>query len=50
MRNETRFRMVERRDPERFHRLVAMAEKQAAQRLAVYKQLAGITVPLIEDK
>ena len=45
MRGETRFRMVERRDPERFRRLVSMAEHDAARRLAVYKQLAGITIP-----
>jgi pyruvate-ferredoxin/flavodoxin oxidoreductase len=45
MRNEMRFRMVERRDPERFRRLMAMAEREAAQRIAVYRQIAGITVP-----
>jgi pyruvate-ferredoxin/flavodoxin oxidoreductase len=45
MRNETRFRMVEKLDPERFKRLLAMAERQAAQRFGVYQQLAGLTVP-----
>jgi pyruvate-ferredoxin/flavodoxin oxidoreductase len=45
MRGETRFRMVERRDPERFRRLMAMAERQASQRIAIYRQIAGITVP-----
>jgi len=45
MRNESRFRMVEQRDPARFQRLMAMAERQAAQRVAVYRQIAGITVP-----
>jgi pyruvate-ferredoxin/flavodoxin oxidoreductase len=49
MRNETRFRMVEKLDPERFKRLMNSAEKQARQRVAVYKQLAGLTVPLISD-
>jgi pyruvate-ferredoxin/flavodoxin oxidoreductase len=49
MRGETRFRMVERRDPQRFRRLIAMAEREAAQRIAVYQQLAGITVPNIPD-
>jgi len=49
MRNETRFRMVEKLDPERFKRLLASAEKQAKQRVAVYKQLAGLTVPQIPD-
>ncbi len=46
MRGETRFRMVERRDPERFRRLLKMAEDQAAERFAVYEQLAGLTVPV----
>jgi pyruvate-ferredoxin/flavodoxin oxidoreductase len=46
MRGETRFRMVERRDPERFKRLLRMAEEQAAERFAVYEQLAGLTVPV----
>ncbi|HKV07473.1 MAG TPA: thiamine pyrophosphate-dependent enzyme, partial [Thermoanaerobaculia bacterium] len=46
MRNETRFRMVEKQDPERFKRFLVSATKSAAQRYAVYQQLAGITVPL----
>ena len=46
MRGENRFRMVERRDPERFKRLLRMAEEQAAERFAVYEQLAGLTVPV----
>jgi pyruvate-ferredoxin/flavodoxin oxidoreductase len=50
MRGETRFRMVEKRDPERFRRLMAMAERQAAQRIAVYRQIAGITVPQDGEK
>ncbi|HET7177330.1 MAG TPA: pyruvate:ferredoxin (flavodoxin) oxidoreductase, partial [Solirubrobacterales bacterium] len=45
MRNETRFRMVEKQDPERFRRFLDQAVRQAAQRYAVYRQLAGITVP-----
>ena len=48
MRNETRFRMVERQDPVRFKRLLAAAEMQARQRYAVYQQLAGITIPRVE--
>jgi pyruvate-ferredoxin/flavodoxin oxidoreductase len=48
MRNETRFRMVEKQDPERYKRLAAAAERSAAQRYAVYQQLAGITVPQME--
>jgi pyruvate-ferredoxin/flavodoxin oxidoreductase len=50
MRNETRFRMVEKQDPERFKRFLESARKSAAQRYAVYQQLAGITVPRIEDE
>ncbi len=49
MRNETRFRMVEKLNPERFKRLLNAAERQARQRVAVYKQLAGVTVPQISD-
>jgi pyruvate-ferredoxin/flavodoxin oxidoreductase len=45
MRNEARFQMVEKQDPQRFKRLLAGAEKAAAQRFAVYQQLAGLTVP-----
>ena len=46
MRNEARFRMVETQDAERFKRLLAAAEREAAQRFAVYQQLAGVTIPL----
>jgi pyruvate-ferredoxin/flavodoxin oxidoreductase len=49
MRNETRFRMVEKLNPERFKRLLAMADKQARQQVAVYKQLAGLMIPQIPD-
>jgi len=45
MRNEARFQMVEKQDPERYKRLLAKAEKTSAQRFAVYQQLAGLTVP-----
>ncbi|HET7295065.1 MAG TPA: pyruvate:ferredoxin (flavodoxin) oxidoreductase [Vicinamibacteria bacterium] len=52
MRNETRFRMVEKQDPERFRHLLARAERQARQRFAVYRQLAGLTIPqvAVEDE
>jgi pyruvate-ferredoxin/flavodoxin oxidoreductase len=49
MRNETRFRMVEKQDPERFKRLIDAAQRSAAQRFAVYQQLAGITVPQMNE-
>jgi len=41
---EARFRVVERADPERFRRLQQAAQRQASERFAVYRQLAGITV------
>ncbi len=45
MRNETRFRMVERLDPERFRRLAAAARDNAVRRVALYEQLAQIVLP-----
>src|SRR5262245_4983392 len=50
MRNESRFRMIERTDPARFKRFLVESQKAAEQRYAVYQQLAGITVPVIEPK
>jgi pyruvate-ferredoxin/flavodoxin oxidoreductase len=49
MRNETRFRMVEKIDPARYKKLLASAERQAKQRVAVYKQLSALTVPQVPD-
>ena len=45
MRNESRFRVIERGDPVRFKRFLRDAQDAATQRYAVYQQLAGITVP-----
>jgi pyruvate-ferredoxin/flavodoxin oxidoreductase len=45
MRNEGRFRVVEKSDPPRFQRLLKAAETLTRQRYAVYQQLAGITIP-----
>jgi pyruvate-ferredoxin/flavodoxin oxidoreductase len=45
MRNETRFRMVEKIDPVRFRELAAAAKDHAAQRVALYQQLAHIVLP-----
>jgi pyruvate-ferredoxin/flavodoxin oxidoreductase len=45
MRGEMRFRMVERRDPARFRRLMAAAQRDAERRLAVYRHLAGLELP-----
>ncbi len=46
VRNEGRFRVVEKADPARFQHLLKLAERHTRQRYAVYQQLAGITVPL----
>jgi pyruvate-ferredoxin/flavodoxin oxidoreductase len=45
MRNETRFRMVERVDPQRFRRLARQADEHAQRRIALYEQLSHITLP-----
>jgi pyruvate-ferredoxin/flavodoxin oxidoreductase len=45
MRNESRFRVVERADPARFRAFLQEAQNGARQRYALYQQLAGITVP-----
>ncbi|RMH20056.1 MAG: pyruvate:ferredoxin (flavodoxin) oxidoreductase, partial [Acidobacteria bacterium] len=45
MRAETRFRMVEKLSPERFKGFLAAAQEQVEQRFALYRQLAGITIP-----
>jgi pyruvate-ferredoxin/flavodoxin oxidoreductase len=50
MRNESRFRMVERTDPARFKRFLKQATEDAQKRYAVYQQLAGITIPQAEAK
>jgi len=50
MRNETRFRMVEKVDPERFKKLLHRAEREARQRYAVYEQLAGIRIPTLREE
>jgi pyruvate-ferredoxin/flavodoxin oxidoreductase len=46
MRNEARFRMIERADPARFKRFMAEAQEAARRRYSVYQQLAGIAVPV----
>jgi pyruvate-ferredoxin/flavodoxin oxidoreductase len=48
MRNETRFRMVEKLDPKRFKLLIELAQQDATERIAVYQQLAGIKRPIPE--
>ncbi len=46
MRNESRFRTIERADPARYKRFLEESESAARRRYAVYQQLAGITVPM----
>jgi hypothetical protein len=45
MRNETRFRMVEKINPDRFHMLAKQAADHTTRRVAIYQQLAQLTVP-----
>jgi pyruvate-ferredoxin/flavodoxin oxidoreductase len=45
MRNESRFRVVERSAPERFKEFLKEATEEAQKRYAIYEQLAGITIP-----
>ncbi|HEX9893746.1 MAG TPA: pyruvate:ferredoxin (flavodoxin) oxidoreductase, partial [Gemmatimonadales bacterium] len=44
-RNETRFRMAEKVDPARHRELMARASAQVRDRWAVYRYLAGLTMP-----
>jgi hypothetical protein len=48
MRNESRFRMVERADPSRYKMFVKESQAAAERRYSVYSQLAGIKVPAFE--
>jgi pyruvate-ferredoxin/flavodoxin oxidoreductase len=50
MRNESRFRVIERADPARFKHFLEEAQAAAERRYAVYQQLAGITVPVTDTK
>jgi pyruvate-ferredoxin/flavodoxin oxidoreductase len=42
--NETRFRMVQKLDPDRFAAMEAQSQQNAAARIALYKQLAEISL------
>jgi pyruvate-ferredoxin/flavodoxin oxidoreductase len=48
LRNESRFRMVERADPARYQHFLAESQAEAVRRYSVYSQLAGIKVPAFE--
>jgi hypothetical protein len=50
MRNESRFRMIERADPVRFKHFLEDAQAAAERRYSVYQQLAGIKVPAFETR
>jgi pyruvate-ferredoxin/flavodoxin oxidoreductase len=50
MKNESRFRMIERADPARYKRFLEEAQAAAERRYSVYQQLAGIKVPVAEKK
>ncbi len=47
MRNETRFRIVEHQDPERFRELAAAAQRHNAYRTALYQQLATVMPSIV---
>jgi hypothetical protein len=46
MHNETRFRMVEKLDPERFRRLAEGAVLDSARRIATYQHMAKLIMPI----
>ena len=48
MRNESRFRMIERADPARFKRFLDDAQAAAERRYLVYQQLSEMKVPAFE--
>src|SRR5262245_47919076 len=50
LRNESRFRMIERADPARYKAFLAESQAAAERRYSVYEQLAGIKVPVIRTK
>ncbi len=50
MKNETRFRMVEKIDPERFRRFARQAQLTAERRMAVYEHLAKLSLPVADQK
>jgi hypothetical protein len=42
--------VIERANPDRFKKFLEESQAAAVRRYAVYQQLAGITVPVIEAK
>ena len=49
MQNETRFRMVQKIDPERFKTLSNMAVEASERRVALYDHMAKLAVPRDND-
>jgi len=49
MRNESRFRMIERADPARFKQFLEEAQAAATRRYSGYQQLAEIKLPYGEQ-
>jgi pyruvate-ferredoxin/flavodoxin oxidoreductase len=47
MRNEARFRVIERSDPDRFKHFLRESQAQAERRYSLYQQLSGIKAPMI---
>ena len=50
MRNESRFRVIERADPARFKQFLDEAQAAAERRYSGYQQLATIKLPAREPK
>jgi pyruvate-ferredoxin/flavodoxin oxidoreductase len=48
--NETRFRVIERADPERFQRLMAEAQADVKRRTLLYENLAKFAVPVETER
>jgi pyruvate-ferredoxin/flavodoxin oxidoreductase len=48
LRNESRFRMVERANPSQYKKFVEESQRAAERRYSIYSQLAGIKVPAFE--
>ncbi|MCL1908261.1 MAG: pyruvate:ferredoxin (flavodoxin) oxidoreductase [Holophagaceae bacterium] len=46
VRNETRYRMIERQSPEHFWDLMAMAQREVTNRYATYKSMAETVLPV----
>jgi pyruvate-ferredoxin/flavodoxin oxidoreductase len=44
MANETRFRVVQQQNPERYKELLAAAQKEVASRYVIYEQMAKMTM------